>query len=131
MCDVPVLLLDLNHLDAAQILSSVTGWDFTFEDMQKLSERVATLIRAFNIRAGAKREDDTLAPRSFEPDTTGPAAGRSLTPAMTKRMIEEYYTLRGWDQGGIPLKKTLEDLGLARIAQDLHGGFQGERRAHL
>jgi aldehyde:ferredoxin oxidoreductase len=127
MCDVPVLLLDLAHADAAKMLSTVTGWDFTSGDMQDLSERVASLIRAFNIRAGATREDDTLAPRSFEPESSGPAAGRTLTRTMTNRMIQEYYALRGWDTEGVPTKRTLENLGLTRVAQDLHCGIQGER----
>jgi aldehyde:ferredoxin oxidoreductase len=29
------------------------------------------------------------------------------------RMLDEYYTLHGWDEEGIPSKKTLKRLGLS------------------
>jgi aldehyde:ferredoxin oxidoreductase len=118
-CDIPVLTIGLGHEEAARILSAITGWDFTPEEMQNLCERVASLIRVFNIREGATRADDTLAPRSFQPDETGKAAGKALTPEMLATMLDEYYTLRGWTKEGHPTMESLMKLGLGDVAQKL------------
>jgi aldehyde:ferredoxin oxidoreductase len=118
-CDIPVILVGFGHAEAAQVLSAVTGWDLTIEDMQNLCERVASLIRVFNIREGASRADDTLAPRSFHPEETGKAAGKALTSEMLDTMLDEYYALRGWTKEGIPTQKTLEILGLQDVAREL------------
>ena len=34
-------------------------------------------------------------------------------------MLSWYYELRGWDQNGIPRKKTLEDLGLREVSGEI------------
>lgn len=118
-CDIPVMFLSFGHVEAAQALSAVTGWDLTVEDMQNLCDRVASLIRVFNIREGASRADDTLALRSFQPDEAGKGAGKALTPEMLDTMLDEYYALRGWTKEGIPTQETLKKLGLPDIAQEL------------
>jgi aldehyde:ferredoxin oxidoreductase len=118
-CDMAVLLPGLDHQDAANLLSAITGWEYTPQEMQNLCERVASLIRVFNIREGASRRDDTLAPRSFQPDERGPAQGKALTPAMLDAMLDEYYALRGWTKEGVPTAGTLQNLGLGDVAQEL------------
>ena len=37
----------------------------------------------------------------------------SDTREMLQEMVEEYYSLRGWDRDGVPERATLERLGLA------------------
>ena len=32
-------------------------------------------------------------------------------------MLDEYYRLRGWDQGGIPTQEKLEELGIPEYAR--------------
>jgi len=117
-CDVAVSLPGLDHQDAANLLSAITGWDYPLEEMQNLCERVASLIRVFNIREGASCKDDTLAPRSFQPDERGPAEGKALTPAMLDAMLDEYYALRGWTKEGVPKEENLEKLGLGDVARE-------------
>ncbi|MFH1169219.1 MAG: aldehyde ferredoxin oxidoreductase family protein [Chloroflexota bacterium] len=119
-CDMPYLRLTPDASYAAGVLSAVTGWELSGEDIQALCDRVASLIRVFNIREGVTREDDTLAPRSFQPDTTGPGAGRALTREMLDDMLDEYYSLRGWGKDGIPTEKTLTGLGMRDIAAELN-----------
>jgi aldehyde:ferredoxin oxidoreductase len=36
-----------------------------------------------------------------------------------EQMLSWYYELRGWDQNGIPLKATLERLGLKDVAKEM------------
>ncbi|KPV64035.1 MAG: Tungsten-containing aldehyde ferredoxin oxidoreductase [Candidatus Bathyarchaeota archaeon BA1] len=49
----------------------------------------------------------------------GPGKGQVVN---LKVMLDEYYTLRGWDlETGIPKLETLEKLGLHREASELKG----------
>ena len=118
-CDFPTYVSGLDFKEAAFILSIVTGWDFTEEEMHTLANRVASLVRAFNCREGATRADDTLAPRSFRVETAGPATGKVLTRKMLNTMLDEYYALRGWDKEGVPTTETLKKLGMVDVAKEL------------
>lgn len=46
--------------------------------------------------------------------------GLTKDKVVTKEMLDEYYSLRGWtvDQG-IPTKDKLTELGLEEVAEDL------------
>jgi aldehyde:ferredoxin oxidoreductase len=80
------------------------------------AERIRTLERLFNIREGLTRRDDTIAERMFnEPLKEGPWKGEALDKGMFQKMIDEYYTLRGWDSNGKPKPETLKRLGLEDI----------------
>lgn len=118
-CDLVTCTIGMDYKDAAYLLSIVTGWEFTEDEMKVLGDRVASLARAYNVREGATRADDTLAPRSFQVETTGPAAGKALTREMLAAMLDEYYALRGWNKDGVPTPETLEKLDLADIAEEL------------
>jgi aldehyde:ferredoxin oxidoreductase len=118
-CDLATCVLGLNFKDAASIFSAVVGWEFTEEDMQTLADRVASLIRVYNLREGATRADDTLAPRSFQRETNGPAAGKVFTKEMLNSMLDEYYALRGWNREGIPTTETLDKLDLVDVSKQL------------
>jgi aldehyde:ferredoxin oxidoreductase len=126
-CDFPVLYLGSDHGQAAKIISAVTGWDLNNDDMQTLCERVASLIRVFNIREGARRQNDTLAPRSFQPDLSGSGVGKVLTQEMLSEMLSEYYNLRGWDKDGVPTQEMLVKLGMSDVADELAKYGQSSR----
>jgi len=111
-CDFAILYRGAQLPEAARTISAVTGWDLTAVEMQDLCDRVATLLRLFNAREGATKSDDTLAPRSFRAEEKGTFQGKSLTPGMLQEMLGEYYTLRGWDNNGVPTVGTLHKLGL-------------------
>jgi aldehyde:ferredoxin oxidoreductase len=38
-----------------------------------------------------------------------------------EQMLSWYYELRGWDQNGIPLKETLDRLGLKDVSKEIMG----------
>jgi aldehyde:ferredoxin oxidoreductase len=122
-CDLATCTVGLDFKDAASMFSYVIGWEFTEKDMQILADRVASLIRVYNMREGATRADDTLAPRSFQIETTGPVAGKVLTIEMLNSMLDEYYALRGWDREGVPTAGTLSRLDLGDVVRELqkHG----------
>jgi aldehyde:ferredoxin oxidoreductase len=98
----------------AEILESVTGMGITEKDVLPIGERIVNLERAFNVREGIRRVDDSL-PRRFleEPLLFGPSKGHvhRLEP-----LLDDYYNVRGWDKKtGIPGDKKLEELGLQEV----------------
>ena len=69
---------------------------------------------------GWSREMDCPPSRWFdEPWNQGDLKGSKLDRARYDEMLSWYYELRGWDENGIPQKKTLERLGLGDLALGL------------
>ena len=83
---------------------------WTEEYLMLLAERVWSMERDFNNRAGFTKADDTLPKRLFEnPCSSGPLKG-----AVSKlgEMLPDYYAARGWDAEGQLTDETRERLGL-------------------
>ena len=104
----------------AWLYEAVTGVPMDEQKLLETGERIVNLERAFNIREGLTKQDDTLPERFFkEPYPDGPAKGQVVD---LKPMIEEYYHFRGWDQEtGFPTGEKLRALKLEEIARDLEG----------
>jgi aldehyde:ferredoxin oxidoreductase len=103
--------------DGARMLAAVTGWDVDAAEMQAVAERVVNLRKAFSLREGWRREDDTLPGRILtEALPDGVAAGTRLTREDLDAMIGGYYEARGWTADGEIAAATRERLGLRRIA---------------
>ena len=103
----------LPYDQAARILSAVTGWEFSEQEVRDACERVVNLERCYNARLGLGRRDDTL-PERFTgeplPPDSGPSAGSVVE---LDQMLDEYYRARGWDEStGLPREETLSRLGL-------------------
>ncbi len=96
--------------EIAEMLSAITGVEYTAEDFMKCGERIWNLERQWNLNAGLSAKDDTLPSRLLkEPIKTGPSKGMlSRLP----EMLPAYYELRGWDAKGIPTPAKLQELGL-------------------
>ena len=96
--------------DYADLLSAVTGEDYSVEDALKVGERIWNLERLWNLKAGISKKDDTLPPRFLEePLPDGAAKGQVAHLDVT---LPEYYSLRGWDDNGVPSPEKLRELGL-------------------
>jgi aldehyde:ferredoxin oxidoreductase len=94
----------------ARTLSSVSGENFTSDDLMMVGERVWNLERLYNLREGFGKVDDTLPKRMLdEPVTEGPSKGFTVK---LDTMLEEYYAFRGWDQNGVPKPEKLKELSL-------------------
>ncbi len=96
------------------MLNMVTGWEMKLDELIKVGERTYNLKRAFNLRCGATRRDDTL-PKRFleEPLADGGSKGEVVE---LEAMLNKYYELRGWDENGIPTREKLVDLNLSDAA---------------
>lgn len=86
--------------DLAAIHSSITGIDFTADQLRQIARRVVDQTRLFNIKAGLTRQDDTLPERLFKVKVGNPA--QNITREELDKMVAEYYALRGWDEEGVP-----------------------------
>jgi aldehyde:ferredoxin oxidoreductase len=84
----------------------------------KIARRINALTRAYNVRLGISRKDDRPPERHFSQATVPPVLP-PLDRSIFDRAIDSYYKLRGYDKDGMPTKKTLNDLDLDYVAQDL------------
>ncbi|MGL5692566.1 MAG: aldehyde ferredoxin oxidoreductase C-terminal domain-containing protein, partial [Peptostreptococcaceae bacterium] len=100
--------LDLQ--DFVDIYNSVCGEVYTAETLLQAGDRIWTLEKIFNLRAGIDKSDDTLPKRLLEdPIENGPSKGHVHRLDV---LLPEYYSVRGWDENGVPTDETLEKLGL-------------------
>jgi len=97
----------------AKLFSLATAVDTSEADILFAAERVETLERAFNVRKGVGRKDDTLPKRLFETAASGlKVKGQKLSRSKFGKMLGEYYSLRGWDEDGIPTEETFRKFDL-------------------
>jgi len=97
-----------------EVINLLTGFDLDLEELNNIADRIYTLERMFNCREGITRKDDTLPSRFMkEPIPEGPSKGMYLKEEELNVMLDEFYSLRGWDvKTGIPTEKKLKELGL-------------------
>ncbi|MBD3188769.1 aldehyde ferredoxin oxidoreductase [Candidatus Bathyarchaeota archaeon] len=99
--------------EMASVYEMVTGHPFDEGTLLKTGERILNLSKAFNIREGWTRDDDTLPKRMFtEPQTKGPSKGVVVDRKGFESIKDHYYKQRGWDSKGIPTDKKLKELDL-------------------
>jgi aldehyde:ferredoxin oxidoreductase len=98
----------------ADIVSAVTGRDFSPFNLFEVGERIINLERLINLREGLTVQDDTLPYRWLnEPLPDGPAQGETCN---LEPMLKEYYEARNWDlNDGKPSDKKLEELRLTNL----------------
>lgn len=101
-------------------LEAITGLHRTWEDIEKVGERIWNLTRMYWAREneGFDRTWDLPAPRFYEePPKTGATAGQITSFEDVQKLLDMYYEQRGWTHDGLPTPETLERLGLTAIVQ--------------
>ena len=115
LCTVVRSSMNFGDSPTGEVMSAVTGYDFT-PRLLEIGERIYTLERVILSREGIRRKDDLLPARIVEEAVpSGPIKGRTLTRDMYDRMLDEYYSARGWDSDGVPTRETIERLGLSGL----------------
>jgi aldehyde:ferredoxin oxidoreductase len=111
----------------ARMAAVATGLPVTEESLLLAGERCWNLQKIFNLRAGLAKADDTLPPRLLqEPVASGPARGQVW---QRQPLLDEYYTVRGWDGEGRPTPLTLARLGITPGL--VQGGSDSQRRKQI
>ena len=102
-------------------LNSVTGADYSMDEVWTAMERVTHLARSFNVGHGLTPDHDWPSDRLLQTPIDGPIEGKTWRPHL-KGMVQEYYEVMGWDvETGKPLRSTLEKYNLGHVADDLWG----------
>ncbi|MCI8647465.1 MAG: aldehyde ferredoxin oxidoreductase family protein [Firmicutes bacterium] len=86
----------------AELLTRVTGVEWTTEQMAEIGRRVINIGRAFNQREGFDRKHDTVPKRVVtEALKSGPAKGQVIPQEVFDDMLTQYYNVMGWDENGL------------------------------
>jgi len=101
----------------AELVASVTGWDFDWEEGLETGRRILTLRQAFNAREGLLPEDFKLPERVRRPQSVGPATEANIDYESLKN---GYFAAMGWDiKTGKPHRQTLVKVRLDKLTGDL------------
>ena len=107
----------LNGEIVSGMLNAITGFDYTFKELEECGERIWHLKRGLSNLMGITAADDKLPKRLLTPNKDGGAAG--LAPNIDL-MLKEYYPARGLAADGRPTKETLSRLGLSELSAKLY-----------
>ena len=99
----------LPMLPHSKALKMATGMEMDFGRFIRMGERGFTMERLYNTREGFSAKDDTL-PRRFTHEEQIP--GNAKTKVPLAKMLPKYYSLRGWDENGMPTPQTLKRLDM-------------------
>ena len=101
-----------------RLFAAVTGVELSREDVTQVAERAFTLERAMLARADRGRQmEETLASHFKLPCR---ADGTLIDEVGFSRLLDEYYTARGWDlEFGWPGADLLRSLGLEEVIPEL------------
>lgn len=89
---------DWNYL--ATIVELTTGLKLDEKELRKISCNIQNETRRFNLREGITSKDDTL-PKRFFDEPLGKDE-KTIRREDLQKMLQDYYTLRGWSSEGIP-----------------------------
>jgi aldehyde:ferredoxin oxidoreductase len=104
----------------AAALSAGMGREIKADDLIVTASRIATQERAFAVREGLTREQDTLPKKLINYQMPGTWPEDKVDPEDLERMKNEYYAAMAWDiKSGVPTRKTLEAMDLSDVASDL------------
>jgi aldehyde:ferredoxin oxidoreductase len=81
--------------DLPVIVRGLTGLELGKAELRALSARIADTIRRYNLREGMVPADDTLPARLLQEPLQ--PSGERLSEEDLRRMVAEYYALRGWE----------------------------------
>ena len=92
----------------AGLYTAVTGVPLEVDGLLEIGERIYNLERYYNNLNGFREGSDYLPERFLKETGTG-AASESVCEL--DLMLEDYYAIRGWEQGVVPESK-LKELGI-------------------
>jgi len=91
------------------IISAATGMEMDEARLMDTTKRSRTLLRAFNMRRGLKRQDEKPPEDHW----------KKRFPELEEKLLDEYYRFKGWNKDGVPTKAFLHELGMDYVGEDL------------
>jgi benzoyl-CoA reductase subunit BamB len=92
-----------------KLVSAATGIDMDEEAIKNVYRRNRNLVRAVNVRRGLRRADEKPPQDHW----------KKRFPELEEQLLDTYYKFKGWTMDGIPTKKSLQELSLGYVAEDL------------
>jgi aldehyde:ferredoxin oxidoreductase len=99
-------------------LEAITGIHRSWEDLDKVGERIWNLTRLYWAREneGFGRAWDMPSPRFYEEaPTSGATKGQITKFEDVNKLLDMYYEQRGWTSDGLPKPETIASLGLSAV----------------
>ena len=104
----------------AAALSTGLGHEISVEKLIHTASRIAAQERAFAVREGLTRADDTLPKKLIGYQMPGTWPEDKIDAQSLEGMKDDYYTAMAWDvESGVPKRETLDVCGLSDVAADL------------
>nr|MDO8112141.1 aldehyde ferredoxin oxidoreductase family protein [Candidatus Sigynarchaeota archaeon] len=98
------------------MFKAIAGWDMKPEDLFTIGHRIQVLRHLFNAREGAVKFEVPKRALGIPPMSKGPLANITIKPEAN---IKAYFKGLGLDETGVPVRETLEKLGLDFCIGDL------------
>jgi aldehyde:ferredoxin oxidoreductase len=90
------------------LISAGAGIDLDEEGLVHLTKRNRNLVRASNLRRGMTRADEKPPEDHW----------KRRFPELERKLLDEYYTYKGWNRDGVPTRETLHELDLDYVYED-------------
>ncbi|HEY3314063.1 MAG TPA: aldehyde ferredoxin oxidoreductase family protein [Bacillota bacterium] len=133
VCRLQWVEIGFDYHHYPRLLKAVTGWDLTWDDLMRVSEKVWNQNRCFfqrEVPGFGRGWDYPPARQAEEAIPTGPAKGKFIPRERLDDLLDDYYRLRGWTADGLPTRAKLEELGLADVAEVQHQQIKGRGTVH-
>jgi benzoyl-CoA reductase subunit BamB len=91
-----------------KFITAGAGIEMDEARLTKAAKRYRTLVRAFNIRRGMRREDEKPPENHW----------KKRFPELEEELLDTYYRFKGWNNDGVPTKETLHELSLDYVSED-------------
>jgi len=119
--------IPFDYHQVEELVQAVTGWNCTVWELMKIGERCLAMTRAFNIREGFDKDDDSLPHRFLGPLPSGPMEGVSINRDKFLQARDMYYSMMGWDEiRGAPALGKLQELDIEWVYNYI-GGINGDK----
>lgn len=114
-CGLCKFIFPAGPIRLPELISAVTGWDYSPSELLETGERIQTMRQLFNIREGIEPNDFQLPLRLSQPADIGPLKDIPVNFNLLRR---QYYEGMGWSTTGYPLPSRLNELGLADVVKE-------------
>ncbi len=108
--NLPKVALNFLHAKPlSRALQTITGEKLSSNQLFSIGQRILTLERIINLNYGFSKKDDFLPDFFYEKSTK---ENKALNKKKYEKELKNYYNALGWDEKGIPTKKTLQKLNI-------------------
>ena len=117
-CRLQWVELNIDRALYEPALEAITGIHRTWQDLEKVGERIWNLTRLYWARENENfgRLWDLPAPRFYEEaPKSGATKGQITRFEDVNILLDMYYEQRGWTSDGLPKPGTIENLGLGAV----------------